>query len=120
MANAPKKKKQQQGCIVSVIVVIAALIIIGELSGGSKTETHDNSSEPCSEFRSAAHDYTLGVLTPDELRNRLKTVRADASVATAAVQRAATNMLSALTLGAGDAFASAITEMGSACAATGN
>lgn len=80
----------------------------------------DGSSLACDHFRNVARDYADGVLTLDELRDKLKEVRDDSIIATPRVQSAATEMLAKITAGDLEGLSPAVTEMGAACGATGH
>jgi hypothetical protein len=88
----------------------------GDGGGGSD----DDSSLACDHFRNVASDAAEGLYTEAELREKLKEVEGNAIIATPAVQRAATDMLSAITQGQSQRFERAIGDMSAACSAAGH
>lgn len=86
---------------------------------GSGDSARENSSLACDHFRNIAGDASSGILTDAELREKLKEVDDNASIATVRVRNAARRMLAGATSGSSD-FEAAIREMGAACAAAGH
>lgn len=111
-----------RGCLVAILVPALAfglwIALRPEKSESEKQE--DSSSLACGHFRDVARDYSQGVLTLDELRDKLGEVRDDSVIATPRVQAAATAMMARITAGDLDGLSPAVEEMGAACAATGN
>lgn len=102
-------------------LAVLTIVVAVTACSPSKTELDTaGSQQACSHFRNVAGDYTAGVLTLVELRDKLVEVRSRADSATPRVQAAATAMVAAITSGSVDTLGSAVTEMGNACAATGN
>lgn len=123
-AEAKKKndtaKAQGYGCIFC-LAIAAVLIAVGYVNSANQTpatKAKDDSSLACNHFRNIAGDVTKGVLTPTELRSKLKEVESNASIGTPEVQHAATRMLSSSTAG-GLPSPESITAMGDACKAAG-
>lgn len=102
-------------------MVIVLLTLAGCSSGsGSGSEDSGGSSLACDHFRNVAGDLSDGLLTDAELRDKLKEIHDDASIATPEVQEAARAMLSAMTSGSIRDLRRAITDMDAACTASGN
>lgn len=91
----------------------------GSADAGSDADdgTHDDSGLACRHFRNIAGDAAEGILTDAELREKLKEVDDNASIATPEVAAAARDMLAAATSGSG--LGDAVTAMGEACADAG-
>lgn len=101
-------------------VVVALVVTVASCSPSQSASDSAGSRQACSHFRNVAGDYTAGVLTLTELRDKLIEVRQRADIATPRVQAAATAVLAAITSGDLDALRSAVIEMTAACVATGN
>lgn len=103
------------------LAAVALLIFIGAACSPSDTELNTaGSQEACSHFRNVAADYSAGVLTLNELRDKLVEVRDRSDSAAAGVRSASTSMLAAITSGDVDALSTAVKQMTVACQATGN
>ncbi len=85
----------------------------GTVGSGHRTLGRDH-------YRNIMTDIGKGVLTPAEIRGKIKQVSDDAVIAPAAVQAAATQMLAATTADNGDAFLQASASMDRACSAAGS
>jgi len=107
--------------ILVTVVVLLALVGCGEPTPEDESETAQRSSRlSCNHFRNVMRDIGNGVLTPGEVREKLKEVESDALIATPEVQVAATDMLRASTQDDGEAFLGAAQQMSEACAAAGH
>lgn len=102
------------------IVVIAAALVCAACSPSAKELDTSGSREACSHFRNVAADYSAGVLTLGELRDKLIEVRDRSDSAAANVRNASTVMLAAITSGDVEGLAAAVKQMTVACQATGN
>lgn len=100
-------------------LVAVAFVLLAACST-SESDPADDSSLACDHFRNIAADVSAGVLTDAELRDKLKEVYDNASIATPEVREAAREMLAALTAGDVDAFSVAISDMDAACTAAGS
>lgn len=87
--------------------------VSGETSTEDSTEESTDSSLACNHFRNVAGDYD--VLTPAELREKLKEVYDNSIIASPEVRSAARSMLAAATAGDDSALGKAVREMGAAC-----
>lgn len=100
------------------IAALVATAACGSDEEPTDDPTDDGAWAACTEFRSAAQDQTDGVLTEEELRERLQKVDTYASIAEdQAVATAAHDLLSALTTHGYNApeTADAVTALGEAC-----
>lgn len=105
-------------------VTVAALTLLAGVacgtdngSGGSQDRPGDASARAaCGHFHNVAVDARDGVLTEDELREKLREVNdtAQASDVTP-VRNAAREMFAAITSGTADEFDEAVRRMSSAC-----
>lgn len=82
-------------------------------------EQDAGSRPPCEHFRNVIADAQAGVLTDAELRDKIVDIEDSAAVATAEVQRAATELLAAVTRGKPRPFVQAVGEMSAACSDAG-
>lgn len=106
-----------------VVALIASLMLAACASsggGGGGSDADDDSSLACDHFRNVSADAADGLLTDAELRDKLKEVHSNASIATASVRNAARDMLAAATSGSTGSFGRAISRMDSACSAAGH
>ena len=85
-------------------------------TGGVEVEA---TRQACARFRSLAGDVAGGVLTPTEIRSRLKDIDDVAPVATPGVRVASRGMLAAVTQDDQAALDAAVRSMGQACDAAG-
>lgn len=69
----------------------------------------------CNHFRNVSNDAAGGLLTNQELREKLKEVNKDAAIASSAVQEASREMLRAATANDSQALRVAINKMDQAC-----
>lgn len=83
-------------------------------------DAREQSSLACDHFRNIAGDVTEGVLTDEELREKLKEVDDNAVIATPEVRGAARAVLRAITQGAGEGLSQAVEDMDEACSAAGH
>jgi hypothetical protein len=119
----------------SFTIIIAAMAIVGLSACGSsaasnKPETNAvqvveqansrNASLACDHFRNIVGDVSKGVLTVGELREKLKEVDDNASIAPVDVQLAATELLSTVTRDDADGFLIAMSSMDTACTVAGS
>lgn len=87
----------------------------------SSGEGDASSRLACSHFRNVADDFSAGLLTIGELREKLKEVNGNAQVSEAlGVRNSARAMLAAVTIDDGDAFLAAMNAMYKACTAAGS
>lgn len=87
----------------------------------SSGEGDASSRLACSHFFNVANDATAGVLTVEELREKLKEVNDNAKVSEApGIRESARAMLAAVTSDDGDGFLEAVEAMGDACRAAGS
>lgn len=97
--------------------------IVAPSASGPAIPTEEESSRrgsrlACNHFRNIANDVGLGILTDEELRDKLKEVNSDDNIATPEVQSAATDMLA--TAGDDSGLAAAVGAMDDACGESGN
>lgn len=76
---------------------------------------HRESRLACSHFRNVMGDASDGVLTDEELREKLREVDENAAIATAEVQAAARSMFATVTSGTVEEFTAAVEDMHEAC-----
>lgn len=108
------------GIAAIVLVLIVAWSFIAQSCKSDDQRAEEDSSLACDHFHNVAADYADGILTPTELRTKLREINDNASIATPRIQAAATAMLREVTSGTDDSLADAVREMGAACAAVGN
>lgn len=102
------------------IIAVAAAIGGASSSSTGSSGSSDKSSLACDHFRNVASDAAGGLLTPSELRSKLKQVYDNSAIATPAVEGAARQMLAAATAADYDTLSTAVTAMGSACTMAGH
>jgi hypothetical protein len=100
--------------------VAAAVLACAACSSSAKELDTSGSREACSHFRNVAADYSAGVLTLSELRDKLIEVRDRSAAASTNVRNASTVMLAAITSGDVEGLTAAVKQMTVACQATGN
>lgn len=119
-------KKPNRGARITAVIIFSGLCALtgacatGVASGSSASSSRNDSTLACEHFRNIAYDASNGLLTPTELRTKLKQVYSNAAIATPAVQLAAQRMVAASTSLNYTALGNAVEAMGSACTATGN
>lgn len=117
----PAAAKPKSGCGTVLLVVIGlalALAIYGAVRGGSDDEPDAGAKLACRHFRNVARDFSDGVLTVPEFRDKLKEVDDDASVSEEpGIASGARRMLAAVTAMDDAELADAVTDFGDACAA---
>lgn len=107
-----------------LVAGICTIILMGACGDGSSSgggnEERSQSSLACDHFRNMAADVSDGVLTDSEIREKLKEVDENASIATPEVQEAARGMLSAITAGDYKALGRETRRMDAACQDAGS
>jgi len=99
--------------------VIGVLLLVASC-GGNEDEPDGGARLACMHFRNVAADYSDGVLTIDELRDKLAEVEDDASVSEEpGIASAARAMLAAITQGDMDGLAEQIPQFDAACKIAG-
>jgi hypothetical protein len=78
------------------------------------TPDSDDAELACEHFRNIAGDFSAGLLTDSELREKLKEVYDNSIIAGSRIRRAAQDMLAASTAGDDGALADAVTRMAEA------
>lgn len=99
-------------------LLVASLTLSTLLACADNSETND-SDLACDHFRNVRADFAAGILSTSELRQKLKEVYDNASIATDGVRSAAQQMLAAVTQDAGLALLDAMVDMDEACTAAG-
>ena len=125
-----RNRRAGLGCLVTILAIIVIIVVvIVATSGGNgeptspaqaTRESQEQSSRlACTHMRNVARDYSSGLLTWLELRDKLKEVYDDAIIATPEVYVASRDMLAAATAIDLDELASAVEAMNEACTAAG-
>ena len=116
-------KSTGNGCaavIVLVALIVVGAIVVGVISGGDDDEPDGGAQLACRHFRNVANDYSDGVLTLGELREKLKEVEDDARVSEEpGVASAARELLAAATALDAAAMVPAIERLDQACTQAG-
>ena len=99
--------------------LVLALCLLGACSSDSEP-TGDQSSLACNHFRNVLGDVQDGVLTDTELREKLKEVESNASIASPGVQTAARQLLAAATSGSSEEISAAGGKLLAACSVAGS
>lgn len=92
----------------------------GEAEDKAASERQDDSSLACDHFRNVASDGAQGLMTDEEMREKLKEVYDNSIIATADVRDAAREMLASSTSGDMTGLRRAAKDMDRACTASGN
>jgi hypothetical protein len=103
----------------SAVLIVGSLALAGCGSSTPAAPTKADARLACDHYRNVLGDVSQGILTPSEIRSKMKQVNDDAIIAPADVQSAATGLLAAATQDDGTAFLGAIGTMSKACAAAG-
>lgn len=114
------KRGANIGCLalLGVIGLIAMCSALTSDEDDEPTPSRNQSALACDHFRNVLDD--VGVLSVAELREKLKEVHGNASIATPAVRSAARDLLAAATTGTSSEVQQAARDMSAACRATGN
>ena len=101
---------------VALAVLLIAIVIVGcgQSEGGGGGDGND-SSLACDHFRNVAYDVSRGLLTDREMREKLKEVYDNASIATPRIRSAAEKMLAGATSYNIPRLRAGIREMDAAC-----
>lgn len=118
-AAAAGKRGANIGCF-ALLGVFGLIAMCSALTSDDDepTPSRNQSALACDHFRNILDD--VGVLSAAELREKLKEVHGNASIAAPAVSSAARDLLAAATTGTSSEIQQAALDMSAACRATGN
>lgn len=105
----------------ALVGILIALAVTGcTSSSGVSHNPRKDSFLACDHYRDVIVDASKGILTDEELREKLQEVYDDASIGTSRVRRAAQAMLRTVTLGDTNGLIRDANEMDKACSAAGH